>query len=82
MSDNMTTPTKATPSELWNACASVLSEEKKPLEVRRVAQAAGMTEDEVIGALIHETLSRRQPVRFRYPPLPCAAITGIGDVNL
>jgi hypothetical protein len=71
---------KPTDSEVWDAVKDVLEDEKKPLEVWRVAKAAEMTEGDVIGALIRETLNKRQPVRFRYPPHPRAAITGIGDL--
>jgi hypothetical protein len=65
-------PTDAT---VWNACASVLATESKPLEVWRVAQPTGMTEDEVIAALIRETQVRPGgEATFRFPPLPRAAI--------
>lgn len=30
---------------LWNACATVLAEENKPLDLSRVAQVAKMSED-------------------------------------
>ncbi len=61
--------------EIWNACKTVLADEKKPLEVWRVAQATKMSEGEVIAALIRE--SSHGCVEFRFPPLPCAAITKI-----
>jgi hypothetical protein len=60
---------------LWNACASVLAAENKPLAIRRIAEAAEMKEEEVITALIRHTETQRGSfVTFRYPPLPEAAI--------
>lgn len=66
-----------TDAEIWNACESVLNTEKKPLEINRVAQASGLSEDHIITALIKETGIRRRVVVFRYPPLPCAALERI-----
>ena len=64
------------PSDLWKACAQVIREEGKPLEICRVAQATGQTEGEIIAALIRESRADRT-ISFRYPPLPRAAITRI-----
>ena len=77
MSDSTTTPTDA---EIWDACAAVISRERSPLEVWRVASAARMPEAAIIEALLRETLVRRKAVTFRFPPLPSAAITAIGNV--
>ena len=65
-------------AQIWAACAQVLAAEKKPLEVWRVAAATGMSEGAIIGALIRETGVRPEAVQFRFPPLPCAAITALG----
>lgn len=70
-----------TDAEIWNACANILRDEKRPLEVWRVARAAMTGEDRIILALMRETLVRREDVTFRYPPIPCAAIIAVGDVG-
>ena len=67
-------------SELWKACAQVIREEGKPLEIWRVAKATGQTEGEVIAALIRESRGDRT-VTFRFPPLPRAAIMNIEMPN-
>lgn len=75
-------PKRHSDAEIWNACASVLGKEQKPLEVWRVADATQMPEDEIVAALMRETLPRREAVTFRFPPLPCAAITALGSVSV
>ena len=64
--------------ELWNACKTVLSEEEPRWKVGRVAGPAGATDSEVIVALIKASGWSVGRVTFRYPPIPCAAITAIG----
>lgn len=64
-------------AQIWDACEEIFQKENKPLEIWRVARAAGMKDTEIIEALLRETLTRGKPVQFRYPPLPCAAITKI-----
>jgi len=63
-------------TDLWNACVAVLAEEKKPLEVSRVASATGLSEGQVVSMLIRESTNGRS-ASFRYPPLPCAAIVSL-----
>lgn len=66
-----------TNAEIWDACVDVLQSRPGPLEVRDVAVNAGVSEEKIITALIYEAGVRRKAVTFRYPPLPCAAITSI-----
>lgn len=61
---------------IWNACAEVFTGKKEPIEVRRVAEAAGMSEEAVIAALIRSAVAPRM-IEFRYPPIPRAAITNM-----
>lgn len=63
---------------LWNACKSVLDRQQEPLEISRVAEAAGIPETDVIARLIEHTITGRRAT-FRYPPLPCAAIVQLSD---
>lgn len=74
----MSTAKTYTDTEIWDACVDVMRDDPKPLSVWRVAEATGMSEEAVITALIRETGPRRKTVTFRFPPLPCAAITAIG----
>ena len=67
---------KPSDEDLFTACHNVFHSENKPLEIWRVAQAAELSESEVITALIRAAVNGRS-VTFRYPPLPTAAITGI-----
>jgi hypothetical protein len=67
-----------TDSELWDACVAAMRDRSGALDLCDVAQAAGMSEEAIVAALIRETGVRRRTVTFRYPPLPRAAITAIG----
>lgn len=67
---------KYTDAEIWDACVTAMRD-GRPLEVHRVAKAAELPESDIVAALIRETLPRRKSVEFRFPPLPCAAITRI-----
>lgn len=62
--------------QIWNACVEIMSTDSKPLEIWKIANAAEMSEMQVITALIHCAVAPRY-VQFRFPPLPRAAITKI-----
>ncbi len=69
-------------STIWNVCKSVVDDEKKPLDIWRVAKVLEMSEDAIMAALIRETGPRRSQVTFRFPSLPCAAILAISNDNM
>ena len=73
---NVSEVKERTGEEIWDAAWEVMRAEHKPLEIWRIAQAAGISEGEVIAKLIRVS-TREYPIQFRYPPLPCAAITKI-----
>lgn len=65
-------------AEIWDSCVIVMTAEKQPLEIWRIAKATGLPEEGIMAGLIRETENRRGSyIRFRFPALPCAAITGI-----
>jgi hypothetical protein len=66
-----------TDAEIWDACVEVMKRDNAPLPLKSVADAVGIDEGDVAAALIRETGPRRRTVTFRFPPLPCAAITAI-----
>ncbi len=74
----MENKTEVSPSVIWNACKSILAQEKRPLELWRVASATGLSEEKIMSILIRETENKREAVTFRFPSLPCAAITAMG----
>lgn len=63
--------------DIWAACTDVMRNDGKPLEIPKVAKACGWNEDDLIKALIEYTGPNNTSICFRFPPIPCAAITGM-----
>lgn len=57
-----------TPEEIFSAAESVCRQEGKPVEIWRIAKAAGIEGGGVIAALIRGAPVRRV-MQFKYPPL-------------
>lgn len=66
---------------VWNACVDILRKDPRPLEIWAVAKNCGWDETELVTALINYTGPNRTEIAFRFPAIPCAAITGMAARN-
>lgn len=62
---------------VWGACVDAMTNDNRPLELWRVAKVCNWDEEELAAALIAYTGPNETTISFRFPAIPCAAITGM-----
>lgn len=66
-----------TDDEIFRACQKALESNPRPIPTRRIAEGAGISEDEAITALMRAAGDCGATLRFRFPPLPEGALKAI-----
>jgi len=64
-----------TPKELADALIDVLPEQPV-VPFSQLAEACKISEDEVV-SLLFKSMDEGYVIQFRFPPIPCGAVTGV-----
>lgn len=67
-----------TPKALANALIDVLP--KQPvIPLSQLAEACKLSEDAIV-SLLFKSMDEGYVIKFRYPPIPCGAVTGVSKL--
>lgn len=68
-----------TDDDIFRACQMTLADDPTPIPTRRIAEHAGLSEQDAIYALMRASKAHHATLIFRYPPLPEGALKAIRD---